>query len=77
MHFAPRVRIPVLMINGRYDFIFPVDTSQLPMFRMLGAPEADKRHVILDAGHIGLPKNEVIQETLDWLDRYLGSVKTR
>jgi eukaryotic-like serine/threonine-protein kinase len=33
INFAPRVKIPVLMINGRYDFVFPVDKVQKPMFR--------------------------------------------
>ena len=31
-NFLPRVRIPVLMLNGRDDFIFPVDTHQQPLF---------------------------------------------
>jgi hypothetical protein len=55
------------------DFFYPYETSQAPMFRLLGAPEKDKRHVVLDSGHIP-PKNEFIKETLDWLDRYLGPV---
>jgi cephalosporin-C deacetylase-like acetyl esterase len=73
INFAPRVRVPALMINGRMDFFYPYETSQAPMFRLLGAPEKDKRHVVLDSGHIP-PKNEFIKETLDWLDRYLGPV---
>jgi eukaryotic-like serine/threonine-protein kinase len=73
LSFAPRVRIPVLMINGRYDFIFPLETSQKPMFRLLGTPEKDKRHLLFDAGHIP-PRKEIIRGTLDWLDRYLGPV---
>ena len=28
LNFAPRVRAPVLMLNGRFDFIFPVGSSQ-------------------------------------------------
>jgi len=35
-NFAPRVRQPTLMLNGRYDFAFPVETSQLPLFQLLG-----------------------------------------
>jgi len=74
INFAPRARIPVLMINGRYDFIFPLETSQRPLFRLLGAPEKDKRHVIIAGGHV-TPMNDVIKETLKWLDRYLGPVQ--
>jgi serine/threonine protein kinase/dienelactone hydrolase len=69
IHFAPRIRIPVLMLNGRFDFFFPVDASQRPMFETLGTPKAHKRHVLYDTGH-GIPRAELIKETLDWLDRY-------
>jgi dipeptidyl aminopeptidase/acylaminoacyl peptidase len=72
--FAPRVSIPVLMLNGRYEFHFPVENSQLPMFRSLGTPEEDKRHRVFESGH-QLPRKDLIKEALDWLDRYLGPVQ--
>ncbi len=75
INFAPRAKMPVLMLNGRYDFESPVETSQLPLFRLLGAPEKDKRHVLFDSGHVLSPKTQVIKEILDWLDRYPGPVK--
>lgn len=75
IHFAPRSRLPVLMINGRYDFMFPVATSIVPMFRLQGAPEKDKRLALFDYGHLP-PLNEVIRETLDWLDHHLGAVQS-
>ena len=31
---APRVKIPVLMINGRDDFILPLETSQIPLSQL-------------------------------------------
>ncbi len=74
LNFAPRVKVPVLMLNGRFDFIFPVVSSQEPMFRLLGTPKEQKRHVVYETGH-DIPRNELIKETLDWLDRYLGAVK--
>jgi formylglycine-generating enzyme required for sulfatase activity/dienelactone hydrolase len=74
INFAPRVRLPVLMLNGTSDFFYPLETTQKPLFRLFGTPAPDKRHVVFDAGHV-LPRNEVIRETLDWLDRYLGPVK--
>ena len=74
VNFAPRVRIPVLMLNGRYDHIFPVETSQDPLFRLLGAPAGDKKHVVWDSGHAP-PLKDLIRESLDWLDKYLGPVK--
>jgi cephalosporin-C deacetylase-like acetyl esterase/predicted Ser/Thr protein kinase len=74
INFAPRVKIPTLMINGRYDFIFPPDSSQAPMFRYLGTPGKDKRYVVLESGHVP-PTDRVVKETLEWLDHYLGPVK--
>ncbi len=76
-YFAPRVKIPVLMINGRDDFLFPLEESQRPLFRMLGTPDKDKRHVILEGGHSPFQYQEVIRNILDWLDLYLGPVQTR
>ncbi len=34
--FLPRVTVPTLMINARYDSFFPVETSQKPFFDNLG-----------------------------------------
>jgi hypothetical protein len=76
-HFAPRVRTPVLMLNGRHDFDRPLEASQKPLFRLLGSPEKDKRHVLFEAGHADYPVNELIKELLDWFDRYLGPVEGR
>lgn len=73
--FAPRVRKPVLMVNGRYDFTFSPERSQDPLFRMLGTPAADKRHVVLETPHdISQQKDKLSQEVLAWLDKYLGRV---
>jgi formylglycine-generating enzyme required for sulfatase activity/dienelactone hydrolase len=74
VNFAPRVTTPVLMLNGRQDFTFPIETSQVPMFKLLGTPAADKRHIIYDGGHV-FPFARIIKDTLDWLDRYLGVPK--
>ncbi len=72
-NFLPHVKIPVLILNGRYDQYFPLETSQVPMFQLLGAPPDQKRHLIYEAGHIA-PRDQVIKETLAWYDRYLGPV---
>ena len=74
LNFVPRIKVPVLLLAGRNDFIFPVETSQAPMFNLLGTPAEHKKHVVFEgAGHVP-PRIEVIRETLDWLDRYLGPV---
>ncbi|MBE0713838.1 MAG: SUMF1/EgtB/PvdO family nonheme iron enzyme [Candidatus Aminicenantes bacterium] len=73
-HFVSRIRIPVLMLNGRYDNNFPYQTAQLPMFKLLGTPEEHKRQILYETGH-SIPKNQLIKESLEWLDKYLGPVK--
>ena len=75
LNYAPRVATPVLMLNGRDDFTFPIDSSQLPMFRLLGTPAEQKRHVVLDGGHVPTRLSEVYRHALDWLDKYLGPVR--
>ena len=73
LNFAPRVRAPVLMLNGRYDFGFRPKPYQKPLFRLLGTPESDKQHIQFDTGHVP-PVQELMREVLNWLDRYLGPV---
>jgi len=72
--YVTRVRTPTLMMSGKYDTIFDVETSAKPMFDLLGTPAEHKRHVICGTDHIP-PQNEFIKETLAWLDKYLGPVK--
>jgi len=74
INFVTRMKTPALLLNGRYDFFFPVDTSQIPLFRLLGTPEKDKRQVIFESGH-AVPAKDLIRESLDWLDKYLGPVR--
>jgi eukaryotic-like serine/threonine-protein kinase len=74
LNFAPRVKAPVLMINGRDDFIIPHESAQKPLFALLGTPAKDKRHYIYEGGHVAPNTQALIREVLDWLDRYLGPV---
>ena len=74
-NFLPRVRIPILMLSDRYDSEFPVEISQLSLFNLLGTPEKDKKRIVYDTGHGNLPHKELIRETFNWLDKYLGPVK--
>jgi eukaryotic-like serine/threonine-protein kinase len=73
--FAPRLKKPVLMVNGRYDYAFSPDKAQAPLFRMLGSPNEDKRHIVLDTTHdVTERRPQLIQNVLGWLDKYLGRV---
>lgn len=62
------------MLNGRYDFYFPVETSQRPYFERLGTPPADKAWMVYDGSH-SVPGTQLAKESLAWLDRYLGPVR--
>ena len=73
LNYAPRVTAPVLMLNGRHDAIFPYETSQLPLYRLLGTPPENKRHQTYPGGHASFGwLDERIRESLDWLDRWFG-----
>jgi hypothetical protein len=62
------------MLNGRYDFFFPVETAQKPFFRLLGPPADEKKYVVYEGGH-DVPRTQLISESFAWLDKYLGPVR--
>ena len=70
-NFVPRVRTPILMINGEHDIIYPYETAQRPMFDLLGTDPEHKLHYRTPGSHF-VPQNELITQTLNWLDKYLG-----
>lgn len=73
--FARHMKKPVLMVNGRFDYTFPLDKAQDPLFAMLGTPASDKSHVVLDTPHdVTEQRPQLVKAVLDWLDRYLGRV---
>jgi predicted esterase len=76
LNFAPHITAPTLMLNGRDDFIFPLETVARPLFTLLGAPSDRKRLAIHESGHVP-PLNELIRDVLGWFDEYLGPVGTR
>jgi serine/threonine protein kinase/pimeloyl-ACP methyl ester carboxylesterase len=74
INYISRVKLPTLMLHGRYDTISPLETSVKPMFDLLGTPYQHKELKLYETDHIP-PRIEFIKETLAWLDRYLGPVK--
>ena len=73
-NFLPRVTQPLLMLDGKYDFFFPVELAQKPFFERLGTPADRKKYIVYEGGH-DVPRTELIKETLAWLDKYLGPVR--
>lgn len=72
-NYLPRITIPTLMLNGKYDFFFPYETSQKPFFELLGTPKKDKKLILYEGSH-SVPRLELIKELLRWMDKYLGKV---
>ncbi|MCU1284817.1 MAG: serine/threonine protein kinase [Acidobacteriales bacterium] len=67
INFVTHVKQPALLLNGRYDFFFPMESSQEVFFRLLGAKKEEKKHLLYDTGH-NIPRNELIKESLSWFN---------
>jgi hypothetical protein len=71
INFAPRIRAPKLLLNGRYDEEHPWERRALPLWRLLQAP---KRLVLVEGGHVP-PAEARVPVINDWLDETLGRVR--
>jgi dipeptidyl aminopeptidase/acylaminoacyl peptidase len=60
------------MFSGEFDPMVPSDNARR-FFELIGTDSTRKRHVVAIGGHF-IPRQIVIRETLDWLDRHLGPV---
>jgi len=69
----PGIKQPVLMLDGKNDFLFPYETSQMSFFKLLGTAEKDKKIIIYNGGH-SVPVTDQARETLIWLEVYFGTV---
>ena len=65
-NFMSRANIPLLMVNGKYDAIFPVEEGQRPYLDHWGAPEERKQLLHFDGGH-GIPPRIAVQAMDEWL----------
>jgi len=76
--FAPHVRVPVLMINGHDDVLFPYETAQVPLFNLLGSPANKKKHKTYPGSHsIFGSYDELVRDTDDWLNEQFGPITPR
>ena len=64
------------MLNGRYDTLIGYERSIKPFYDLLGTPAEHKKLKLYDTDHVP-PRDEIIKETLAWLDRYLGPVDSQ
>ena len=75
-YFLPRVTIPTLMINGRFDTAWRIDHEIKNMYELLGTPDKDKKLVLFDSDHLA-PKKDLVREALSFLDEYFGTVQLK
>jgi alpha-beta hydrolase superfamily lysophospholipase len=76
VNFAPRVKVPVLMLNGKFDNFYPTVSSQQPLFKLLGTPAEDKLRLEYEAAH-NIPRAVMIKAVVDWMDKYSGTPTSR
>jgi eukaryotic-like serine/threonine-protein kinase len=69
--FAPHVRAPKLMLNGRYDEQWPFHSAIMPMYNLLREPKGLE---VCDCGHVP-PAEFSVPIINSWLDKTLGPVK--
>ena len=73
-NYAPRVRIPTLMLNGRYDFGAPVETAATSAVRPAGSPpDAETAHGLRDRSCVAdrgrAPRDSALAGPLPWTGR--------
>lgn len=69
-NFAQHIKVPILMINGRYDEQYSWRIETEPLFKLLNEP---KQIIQYDGGHTPPPEIAVPAIT-KWLDEKLGPV---
>ena len=71
IYFASHIKMPKLIVQGRYDEDTPLKTATEPLFKLLVEP---KTLVVYEGGHV--PTVEVsVASTQGWLDEHLGRVR--
>jgi eukaryotic-like serine/threonine-protein kinase len=70
-NFVPFIRVPKLMLNGRYDEVHQLTTLIEPLYRLMREP---KKLVLYDGSHT--PPIEIAVPVINgWLDETLGPVR--
>ena len=73
-NFAPRMKTPTLVLNGRYYEPCPGPCVE-HMLALFGGSGDDKRLVLADSGYIAPLDGPAVGEIGRWLDRYLGPAR--
>ena len=71
INFAPRIRQPKMMLQGRYDESAPLESAARPLFKLMSEP---KRLEVFEGGHVPAPQVMVPVMT-KWFDETMGKVE--
>ncbi len=71
--YLPHVNIPMLLLGGRYDFDYTLEQQQA-FYDLLGTSKDEKKWMIYESTHY-VPRSNLVNESLDWLDNYFGEVE--
>jgi hypothetical protein len=71
INFLPYIKAPKLLLNGRYDEAFPLETHALPLYKLFREP---KQLSLVDAGHVP-PLEKRVPIINKWLNETLSPVK--
>jgi formylglycine-generating enzyme required for sulfatase activity/dienelactone hydrolase/predicted Ser/Thr protein kinase len=75
-NFAPQVKIPVLLVNGKDDFGVS-QAEQRRFLEILGTPPHLKKLVVFEGGHVPQDSRGPFREVLNWYDTHLGIVNNK
>ena len=68
INHLPRIKTPFLMLNGEQDYLVPKSAANF-FYQFTGTPTEDKKIIFYDSGHWPLPRNQMIKETLSFIDK--------
>jgi formylglycine-generating enzyme required for sulfatase activity len=71
INFAPYIKPPTLLLNGKYDETLVFEITTKPLYDLLSEP---KQLVLVEGGHVP-PMEERVPVINKWLDETLGPVK--
>tara|TARA_B100001057_G_scaffold287564_1_gene287642 strand:+ start:1815 stop:4070 length:2256 start_codon:yes stop_codon:yes gene_type:complete len=69
INHLPRIKTPLLMLNGEQDYLVPKSAANF-FYQSTGTAIEDKKIVFYDSGHWPLPRNQMIKETLSFIEKY-------
>jgi len=69
INHMPRINTPFLMLNGEDDYLVPKSAAML-FYNSAGTPKEDKKIIFYNSGHWPLPRNQMIKESLSFIEKY-------